>query len=183
MLKTKDLVNVEFNELDMWNPILASVAYTIRCSHHSTLKATPGQLVFRRDMLLDLKFKPNYNEMWAQKQNINYDNVRENSKRASHNYKVDEYVYIIRDGQYRKLEGDKQGPFQITEVFSNGTVWLQKGVAKSPIIETLSRFHVFFVFLFFASFSWSLGSIWEVNANTGLRTQVYERALNGYLGG
>lgn len=100
----------------MWSPILASTAYAIRCSHHSTLKATPGQLVFGRDMLLDLKLEPNYNEMWAQKQkHINYDNVIENSKRASHDYKVDGHVYIIRDGQYHKLEGgDKQGTFQIT---------------------------------------------------------------------
>ena len=134
MLKTKDLVNVEFDELDMWNPILASIAYAIRCSHHSTLKATPGQLVFGRDMLLDLKFEPNYNEMWAKKEKrINYDNVRENSKRAYHDYKVNEYVYIIRDGQYRKLEGDKQGPFQITEVFSNGTVRPQKGVVSEHL--------------------------------------------------
>ena len=134
MLKTKDLVNIEFDELDMWSPILASVAYAIRCSHHSTLNATPGQLVFGRDMLLDLKFEPNYEEMWAKKQKrINYDNIRENSKRASHDYKVDEYVYIVKDGQYRKLEGDKQGPFRITEVFTNGTVRLQKGVVNERL--------------------------------------------------
>jgi hypothetical protein len=134
MLKTKDLVNIEFDELDMWSPILASVAYAIRCSHHSTLNATPGQLVFGRDMLLDLKFEPNYEEMWAKKQKrINYDNIRENSKRASHDYKVDEYAYIVKDGQYRKLEGDKQGPFRITEVFTNGTVRLQKGVVNERL--------------------------------------------------
>ena len=134
MLKTKDLVNIEFDELDMWSPILASVAYAIRCSHHSTLNATPGQLVFGRDMLLDLKFEPNYEKMWAQKQKrIQYDNIRENSKRAAHDYKVDEYVYILKDGQYCKLEGDKQGPFQITEVFSNGTVRLQKGVVSERL--------------------------------------------------
>ena len=134
MLKTKDLVNIEFDELDMWSPILASVAYAVRCSHHSTLNATPGQLVFGRDMLLDLKFEPNYEQMWAKKQKrIKYDNIRENSKRAAHDYKVDDYVYIIKDGQYRKLEGDKQGPFRITEVFTNGTVRLQKGVVNERL--------------------------------------------------
>ena len=115
MLKTKDLVNIKFNELDMWNPILASVAYAIRCSNHSTLNATPGQLIFGRDMLLDLKFDPNYKQMWAHKQKrISYDNVRENSKRISHDYMVGEYVYILKDGQYCNLEGDNQGPFYIT---------------------------------------------------------------------
>ena len=80
-------------------------------------------------MLLDLKFKTNYQQMWAHKQKcITYDNVRENSKRTSHDYKVDEYAYILKDGQYRNLEGDNQGPFRIMEVFSIGTVHLQKGV-------------------------------------------------------
>ena len=98
------------------------------------MNVTPGQLVFGRDMLLDLKFEPNYEKMWAQKQKrINYDNIRENSKRASHDYKVAEYAYVLRDGQYRKLEGDKLGPFRITEVFSNGTVRLQKGVVNERI--------------------------------------------------
>ena len=50
-----------------------------------------------------------------------------------HTSVIDEYVYILKDGQYRKLEGDKQGPFQITEVFSNGTVRLQKGVVSERL--------------------------------------------------
>lgn len=134
MLKTKDLVNIEFDELDMWSPILASVAYAIRCSHHSTLNTTHGQLVFGRDMLLDLKFEPNYEQMWAKKQKrFKYNNIRENSKRAAHDYNVDDYVYIITDGQYRKLEGDKQCPFRITEVLTNGTVRLQKGVVNKHL--------------------------------------------------
>ena len=54
----------------MWSPILASVAYAIRCSHHSTLNATLGQLVFGRDMLLNLKFKPNYKKLWAKKKSV-----------------------------------------------------------------------------------------------------------------
>ena len=134
MLKTKDLVNIEFDELDMWSPILASVAYAIRCSHHSTLNTTHGQLVFGRDMLLDLKFEPNYEQMWAKKQKrFKYNNIRENSKRAAHDYNVDDYVYIITYGQYRKLEGDKQCPFRITEVLTNGTVRLQKGVVNKHL--------------------------------------------------
>lgn len=134
MLKTKDLVNIEFDELDMWSPILASVAYAIRCSHHSTLNTTHGQLVFGRDMLLDLKFEPNYEQMWATKQKrFKYNNIRENSKRAAHDYNVDDYVYIITDGQYRKLEEDKQYPFRITEVLTNGTVRLQKGVVNKHL--------------------------------------------------
>ena len=60
MLKTKNLQEREFDVVDPWGEILASVAYAIRCSYHSTLQATPGQLVFGRDMLLDISFSPDY---------------------------------------------------------------------------------------------------------------------------
>lgn len=76
MLKTKDLVEVVFDVVDLWSEILASIAYAVRCSYHSTLKGTPGQLVFGRDMLLDLKYEPNYQQVWADKERrINYDNI------------------------------------------------------------------------------------------------------------
>lgn len=134
MLKTKNLKEVQFDVVDPWSAILASVAYAVRCSFHSTLQATPGQLVFGRDMLLNIKFVPNYHKMWADKQKrINYDNVRENSKRAKHTYKVDDYVYVIKDGVYRKLEGDKEGPYRVTEVFANNTIRIQKGIVNERI--------------------------------------------------
>jgi hypothetical protein len=134
MLKTKDLVEVVFDVVDLWSEILASIAYAVRCSYHSTLKGTPGQLVFGRDMLLDLKYEPNYQQVWADKQRrINYDNIRENSKRTQYDYKVGGYAYVLRDGNYRKLEGDKQGPYRITEVFTNGTVRIQKGIVNERI--------------------------------------------------
>ena len=94
----------------------------------------PGQLVFGRDMLLDIDFQPNWAKMWQRKQNIiNYNNKRENSRRVSHDYEVGQYAYILRDGIYRKLEGDKLGPFRITQVFTNGTVRIQRGITNERI--------------------------------------------------
>ena len=49
---------------------------------------------------------------------------------VTHDYMVDDYAYIIRDGNYRKLEGDEQGPYRITEVLTNDTVRLKKGITN-----------------------------------------------------
>ena len=134
MLKTKNLQEREFDVVDPWGEILASVAYAIRCRYHSTLQATPDQLVFGRDMLLDISFSPDYQSIWKNKQKrIDYDNARENSKRAPHVYKTGDYAYILKDGVYRKLEGDKRGPFRVTEVFTDNTVRLQKGIVNERI--------------------------------------------------
>ena len=134
MLKTQDLKEQIFDAWKPWSEILASVAYAIRCSYHSTLQATPGQLVFGRDMLLNIGFEPNYEQVWERKQRrINYDNVRENAKRVNHTYSVGDYAYVLRDGIYRKLEGDKLGPYRVTEVFTNNTVRIQKGIVNERI--------------------------------------------------
>jgi hypothetical protein len=39
-----------------WGPFLSSAAYVICSTFHTTLKATPVQLVFGRDMVLPITF-------------------------------------------------------------------------------------------------------------------------------
>ena len=70
MLKTKNLTEREFDVVDPWGEILASIAYAIRCSYHRTLQATPGQLVFGRDMLLDISFSPDYKNIWKKNRSV-----------------------------------------------------------------------------------------------------------------
>jgi hypothetical protein len=55
-LRTAEIGGREMDEKDPWGPFLSSAAYEIRSSFHTTLKATPGQLVFGRDMVLPIKF-------------------------------------------------------------------------------------------------------------------------------
>ena len=81
MLKTKDLANVMFDVVAPWSEILASIVYAVRCSYNSTLQATPGKLVFGRDMLLEINLQLNYREICPRKQKlINFNNKRENAK-------------------------------------------------------------------------------------------------------
>jgi hypothetical protein len=46
MLHTFELETYDFDDLDPWGEILASVAWAICSTYHTTLDATPGQLVF-----------------------------------------------------------------------------------------------------------------------------------------
>jgi hypothetical protein len=55
-LRTAEIYGREMDEKDSWGPFLSSAAYAIRSTFHTTLKATPGQLVFCRDMVLPIKF-------------------------------------------------------------------------------------------------------------------------------
>jgi hypothetical protein len=53
-LRTAEIDGREMDEKDPWGPFLSSAAYAIRSTFHTTLKATPGQLVFVRNMLLPM---------------------------------------------------------------------------------------------------------------------------------
>ena len=68
-------------EEEMFEPFLTACAYALRCAHHTTLKATPGQLVFGQDMILPIQFQADWALIAQQKQNsINNSNFKENKK-------------------------------------------------------------------------------------------------------
>jgi hypothetical protein len=52
LLRTAEIDGREMDEKDPWGPFLSSAEYAIRSIFHTTLKATPGQLVFGRYMVL-----------------------------------------------------------------------------------------------------------------------------------
>ena len=51
-VETKNLQKYDFDDMDPWSELLSSVAWAICSTHHTTLQATPGQLVFGRDTAL-----------------------------------------------------------------------------------------------------------------------------------
>lgn len=134
MLNTKNLTEQVFDIIDPWGEILSSIAWAIRASNHSTLEATPAQLVFGRDMIFNLKSLINWKALSIKKQKItDLANARENLKRLDHDYSIGDRVYIVRDKIHRKMDGPKTGPFPITEIFTNGTVRIQRGSVNERI--------------------------------------------------
>jgi hypothetical protein len=56
------------DEKDPWGPFLASAAYAIRSTFHTTLKATPGPVVFGRDMVLPITCMADWGAIEQQRQ-------------------------------------------------------------------------------------------------------------------
>ena len=97
MIKTFELENIPLDPKDPWSGILAATAYAVRSTYHTTLQATPGQLVYGRDMIFNIKHVANWQAIKERKQKlINKNNERENKKRIKHTYQVDEKVLLIR---------------------------------------------------------------------------------------
>ena len=134
MFLTKKLKEQILDYIDPFGEILASIAWAVRASYNSATDATPAQLVFGRDMLFNLKALINWKELSIKKQKlVDKANLRENKHRVDYDYTVGQDIYIKNDGIQRKMDSPKQGPFKITEVFTNGTVRIQRGNVNERI--------------------------------------------------
>ena len=134
MLRTKDLQTHDFDDVDPWSDLLASVAWAICSTHHTTLQATPGQLVFGRDMLLNVKFIADWEAIRLRKQrDIDRNNAKENGLRINHDYQVGDKVLITNNDIHRKLNCPTKGPFTIVQTYTNGTVRVKNGAVTERI--------------------------------------------------
>jgi hypothetical protein len=70
MLRAFELEERELDPDDPWNEFLQACAFGIRSTFHTTLQASPGQLVFGRDMIHDIRFKANWDRIKNNKQKI-----------------------------------------------------------------------------------------------------------------
>ena len=133
MLRTFSMQEQNFDKENPWTGFLQSVAWAVRATLHTTLDATPGELVFGRDMIFGIEFKANWARIRERKQKlINDANKRENATRIKHKYKVGDYVTI--NHEHRKLEAPREGPYVITKVYANGTAKVQRGA----VLECMS---------------------------------------------
>jgi hypothetical protein len=83
------LENNYLDEVDPWKGILSATAFAIRSTFHTTLRNTPGQLVFGQGMILNVKHEANWEYIRERKQaTIEKNNLAENAKPIPHRYKV-----------------------------------------------------------------------------------------------
>jgi hypothetical protein len=130
------------DEKDPWKGILSATTFAVWSTFHTTLQSSPGQLIFGRDMIFNIKHTANWEYIKQRKQQlIVRNNKRENSKRIEHTYKVGDKVLLSRGTEF-KYKSPFSGPHEILKVNDNGTVRLQvKAVADDYNIRRLYPYH------------------------------------------
>ena len=129
MIRTRDIRSK--HDLDPafgFQGILAAVRDAVRCIVHTTTQATPAQLAFGRDALLNISFEADWQHIKKRKQHrIIQNNKAENATRREHTYNPGDQVMVKADPS-RKLEGERWiGPYTVTQVFEdNGTLQLTR---------------------------------------------------------
>jgi transposase InsO family protein len=134
ILRTFELEEMELNNDDPWSEFLSAAAFAIRSTYHTTLEATPAQLVFGRDMYLPIKIEADWNRIQQRRQaEMHRNNQRENRSRINHVYRVGDKVLLARPGILRKLSTPRQGPYNVEQVNTNGTIRIRKGAVSDTV--------------------------------------------------
>ena len=110
-----------------WDGILAACRKAMNSTVHTTSRATPTQLVFGRDAMLNASFEADWQFIRERKQRlIVQNNKRENATRVAHTYNVGDTVVVKAGVQSKHGKDPYVGPQRITHVYDNGTVRLVK---------------------------------------------------------
>ena len=117
--------------------ILSAIRGAMRAVVHTTTRATPSQLVFGRDALLNVSFEADWQYIKERKQRlIVQNNKKENAKRTPHTYQINDQVMIRLDPQRKHGSAKYDGPHTLTAINANGTVTLRKDAHGGAVYET-----------------------------------------------
>ena len=114
---------------------LQKAAYAMRATVHTTLKVTPGSLVYQRDMILNIPVVVDLLNITARRQQIiDEQTMAENRKQISHDYQPDDQVLVL---VYKpdKLEPCACGPYCILHTHVNGTVTIRRSPTVTECIN------------------------------------------------
>ena len=134
VLRTFDVNKTVLDSDDPWSGILSATGFAIRNTVHTTLLSTPAQLVFGRDSILNITHEANWKLIRDRKQKlINKNNERENRTRKVHKYKTEDLVLIKNEQSTKYGNTAYSGPYTVTSVNDNGTLYVKKGIVTDVI--------------------------------------------------
>ena len=127
MIATHNLKNkTDLEAVGGWQGILAALGFAMRATVHTTMRATPAQLVFGRDAIHNIRFEADWQFIKDRRQKvIVQNNKKENAKRVPYTYSVGDKVKVLQHKQRKHGEPLYRGPYDVVAVNDNGTLRLR----------------------------------------------------------
>jgi transposase InsO family protein len=133
LLHSNHLIAQDLDTVSAQQELLMPVMWAINTTFHTTLKASPAQLAFNRDMILPTSFAANWYAINNHKQTQSQSAAdAKNCKCIPHEFHINDKVFIRHDignPYLGKLAKPTQGPFKIIDVQQlpiNGTILIQR---------------------------------------------------------
>eukprot|EP00804_Cyclotella_cryptica_P026670 CCRYP_007928-RA/>CCRYP_007928-RA protein AED:0.34 eAED:0.02 QI:0/-1/0/1/-1/0/1/0/221 len=136
MLRTAEIDMTPSVEPSNIDKLVTKVAWAIRSTYYTVLKASPGAAIFGWDMLFDIPFLADWNKIGEYRQHQTDQNTEQekNSSCRDWDYKVGDLVLLRKDGILHKGESRYESdPLTITSVHTNGTIRIQPGTKSERL--------------------------------------------------
>jgi len=128
MLRTFSAQDAELDEEDPWSGILAATAFAVHSTVHTALQASPMQLVFGHDAMLNVTHAANWKHIQDRKQKlIHINNIRENKKRKEHTHAPGQLALVKQEQSTKHGTDCCAGPATVVKVNDNGTLRARHG--------------------------------------------------------
>lgn len=125
-LEAQVLPNDEFE--GPFDGIVSNISFAMRSAYHTTLKTTPAHMAFGRDMLFP-KTTASASKQATTFERALKDQQRNNENRINHDYAIGDLILVrrgIMGEQIRKISTPTEGPYKVTQVYTNGTVRIER---------------------------------------------------------
>ena len=111
--------------------------------YHTVLGSSPGAAIFGRDMLFDIPYLVDWNKIGNRRQaQIDRDALRKNREWVDFDYEVGQKCLLRKDGNLRKSETESEGPYLITQIYTNGNIRIQRGrISERLNIKRVIPYH------------------------------------------
>jgi hypothetical protein len=104
---------------------LSIAMHAMRVGIHTTLGSSPGNLVFNRDMFLNIPLIADWHAITQKREHlINENLIRENQKRRRYDYLPGQRI-LKKRWKPRKLDERMIGPYRVLQTHVNGTVTIE----------------------------------------------------------
>ena len=129
VIRTMELINPPTDHLaanDMMDDILATAMHATRVASSQALDYySPGALAFHRDMMLDIPLIADLINLHKNRQlQVNEQLIKANTARISYDYQPGQMIWKHKR-QADKLEDKWEGPYEILQVHTNGTITIR----------------------------------------------------------
>ncbi len=112
------------NAVQYLDKALSIAMHAMRAGVHFTLGSIPGNLVFNRDMFLNIPLIADWHAITQRREHLIHENLmRENQKRG-YDYAPQQQV-IKKKWKPKKMGERTSGPYKIVQVHVNGTETIQ----------------------------------------------------------
>jgi hypothetical protein len=137
MIKSQTITSQDDLENGERTGVLSAVRFAMRATLHTTMRATPMQLVYGRDAIHNIRLEADWQYIKARRQRvICHNNERENVQRTPHTYLMGHWV-MISQHQERKYGIPKhKGSYTVDSVNDNGTIRLSVPKGNGMVNKT-----------------------------------------------